>query len=90
MAQLSTLLPFFLPFLHHVASVSVVFPSIPSHPIPSHHQAGGRALREVELTEPIRYGAGDGVERWLIDLLCLDCLGDTHRILRGASPAQLT
>ena len=26
-------------------------------------------LREVSLSEPIRYGAGDHVEKWLRDLL---------------------
>lgn len=33
---------------------------------------GGRALRELALNEPIRYAAGDAVERWLNRLLCLD------------------
>ena len=32
----------------------------------------GRVLREISLTEPIRYASGDAVERWLNDLLCLD------------------
>ncbi|KAH9892164.1 GNAT acetyltransferase 2-domain-containing protein [Xylariomycetidae sp. FL2044] len=35
------------------------------------HQ-GGRSLREITLSEPIRYAQGDGVERWLNSLLCLD------------------
>ncbi|KAJ1721911.1 N-acetyltransferase 10 [Coemansia erecta] len=34
--------------------------------------AGGRALREVSLDEPIRYAAGDATERWINRLLCLD------------------
>lgn len=34
--------------------------------------SGGRALREVTLEEPIRYAAGDPVETWLQNLLCLD------------------
>ncbi|WFD35103.1 N-acetyltransferase 10 [Malassezia cuniculi] len=34
--------------------------------------ASGRALREVELSEPIRYAEGDPVEAWLNKLLCLD------------------
>ncbi|GAB4815551.1 hypothetical protein N2152v2_002597 [Parachlorella kessleri] len=35
--------------------------------------AGGlRTFREVVLQEPIRYAAGDKVERWLNDVLCLD------------------
>jgi N-acetyltransferase 10 len=32
----------------------------------------GRSLREITLSEPIRYAKGDSVERWLNDLLCLD------------------
>ncbi|KIY03618.1 uncharacterized protein Z520_00309 [Fonsecaea multimorphosa CBS 102226] len=34
--------------------------------------AGGRSLREITLSEPIRYAPGDGVEKWLNRLLCLD------------------
>ena len=33
---------------------------------------GGRTLREITLTEPIRYASGDAVEQWLNKLLCLD------------------
>lgn len=29
-------------------------------------------LREIKLTEPIRYNPGDPVEQWLNKLLCLD------------------
>lgn len=32
----------------------------------------GRSLREITLSEPIRYAQGDSVERWLNDILCLD------------------
>lgn len=32
----------------------------------------GRTLREITLSEPIRYAQGDSVERWLNDVLCLD------------------
>lgn len=32
----------------------------------------GRKLREITLSEPIRYGQGDAVEKWLNGLLCLD------------------
>lgn len=35
--------------------------------------ASGKTLHELQLTEPIRYAAGDEVERWLNDLLCLNC-----------------
>lgn len=33
---------------------------------------GTRTLREITLSEPIRYAAGDAVEKWLNKLLCLD------------------
>jgi N-acetyltransferase 10 len=33
---------------------------------------GGRQLREITLSEPIRYAPGDGVEKWQNTLLCLD------------------
>jgi len=33
---------------------------------------GSRSLREITLSEPIRYAAGDPVEKWLNKLLCLD------------------
>lgn len=33
---------------------------------------GGRSLREITLSEPIRYAQGDAVEKWLNRLLCLD------------------
>lgn len=32
----------------------------------------GRTLREITLSEPIRYAQGDGVEKWLNKVLCLD------------------
>lgn len=31
-----------------------------------------RTLREIKLETPIRYSAGDGIEKWLNGLLCLD------------------
>lgn len=34
--------------------------------------SGGRSLREITLSEPIRYAQGDAVEKWLNTLLCLD------------------
>ena len=45
----------------------------------------GRVLREVSLSEPIRYGAGDHVEKWLHDLLCLDA-ASVGRITSGCPP----
>ncbi|RLW10107.1 hypothetical protein DV515_00002526 [Chloebia gouldiae] len=41
-----------------------------------------RMLHEVSLHESIRYAPGDPVEKWLNDLLCLDCLNIT-RIISG-------
>ena len=32
----------------------------------------GRSLREITLSEPIRYAQGDAVEKWLNKVLCLD------------------
>ncbi|KAI9836538.1 MAG: N-acetyltransferase 10, partial [Sclerophora amabilis] len=32
----------------------------------------GRSLREITLSEPIRYAPGDAVEKWLNRVLCLD------------------
>lgn len=37
-----------------------------------HQSQSQRTLREVELSEPIRYAPGDPVESWLNKLLCLD------------------
>ena len=34
--------------------------------------SGGRSLREITLSEPIRYAKGDAVEKWLNIVLCLD------------------
>ncbi|RYY31086.1 tRNA(Met) cytidine acetyltransferase, partial [archaeon] len=45
----------------------------------------GRTLREVLLSEPIRYSAGDQVEAWLNTLLCLDAT--TPYRLGGRLPA---
>jgi N-acetyltransferase 10 len=45
--------------------------------------AGGRVLREIVLEEPIRYGSGDPVEKWLSDVLCLDCTKNVTRLNGG-------
>lgn len=34
--------------------------------------SGGRSLREITLSEPIRYAKGDSVEKWMNTVLCLD------------------
>ena len=35
--------------------------------------ASGKTLHELQLNESIRYAPGDEVEKWLNDLLCLNC-----------------
>lgn len=35
--------------------------------------AGGKSLHELQLNESIRYAPGDLIEKWLNDLLCLNC-----------------
>ncbi len=42
--------------------------------------ASGRLFKEVLLQEPIRYAAGDKVERWLNELLCLDAAENLPRL----------
>jgi N-acetyltransferase 10 len=42
-----------------------------------------RTLREVKLDAPIRYSAGDQVERWLNALLCLDATVSPRGALHG-------
>uniref|UniRef100_A0A8C2D4C6 RNA cytidine acetyltransferase n=1 Tax=Cyprinus carpio TaxID=7962 RepID=A0A8C2D4C6_CYPCA len=49
--------------------------------------AAARTLHEVTLHESIRYGQGDPVEKWLNDLLCLDCLS-VPRIISGCPLPQ--
>ncbi|XP_030056626.1 RNA cytidine acetyltransferase [Microcaecilia unicolor] len=44
--------------------------------------SSARTLHEVSLQESIRYAPGDPLEKWLNDLLCLDCLNIT-RIISG-------
>jgi hypothetical protein len=46
-----------------------------------------RKLRELTLATPIRYGAGDPVERWLHELLCLDASIASHRLIGPFPPA---
>ncbi|PLN78094.1 putative nucleolar ATPase Kre33 [Aspergillus taichungensis] len=38
----------------------------------SEKSLGGRSLKEITLSEPIRYAPGDHVEKWLNRVLCLD------------------
>uniref|UniRef100_A0A3B4CRJ8 RNA cytidine acetyltransferase n=1 Tax=Pygocentrus nattereri TaxID=42514 RepID=A0A3B4CRJ8_PYGNA len=44
--------------------------------------AAARSLHEMSLHESIRYAPGDPVEKWLNELLCLDCLS-VPRIISG-------
>ncbi|XP_030629872.1 RNA cytidine acetyltransferase [Chanos chanos] len=49
--------------------------------------ASARTLHEVSLQESIRYAPGDPVEKWLNELLCLDCLS-IPRIISGCPLPQ--
>jgi len=44
-------------------------------------------LLEIELATPIRYASDDPVEKWLNELLCLDCGSTTRMKLVGGAPA---
>ena len=48
-------------------------------------ESSGAALKELKLEEPIRYSAGDPVEKWLNSLLCLD-IPLTVKNLAGQCP----
>lgn len=48
----------------------------------------GRSLREIKLDEPIRYSAGDPVERWLNTLLCLDASLVSRNVSGCPHPSQ--
>ncbi|XP_011605868.2 RNA cytidine acetyltransferase [Takifugu rubripes] len=49
--------------------------------------AAARSLHEVSLHESIRYAPADPVEKWLNDLLCLDCL-NIPRLVSGCPLPQ--
>ncbi|XP_047453137.1 RNA cytidine acetyltransferase [Mugil cephalus] len=49
--------------------------------------ASARSLHEVTLHESIRYAPGDAVEKWLNELLCLDCL-NIPRLISGCPLPQ--
>ena len=46
----------------------------------------GRSLREITLSEPIRYAQGDAVEKWLNRLLCLDATLPKSRMNNQGCP----
>ncbi|KAF2146910.1 uncharacterized protein K452DRAFT_315110 [Aplosporella prunicola CBS 121167] len=47
---------------------------------------GGRTLREITLSEPIRYAPGDAVEKWMNKLLCLDATLPRSKINTHGTP----
>jgi N-acetyltransferase 10 len=47
---------------------------------------GGRSLKEITLSEPIRYAQGDKVEKWLNTLLCLDATLPKSKISTHGCP----
>ena len=48
--------------------------------------ARGLSLREITLTEPIRYAEGDSVEKWLNKVLCLDATLPTSKLNTQGCP----
>ncbi|KAI1267775.1 DUF699-domain-containing protein [Xylariaceae sp. FL1019] len=54
------------------------------------HFQGGRSLREITLDEPIRYSQGDGVEKWLNNLLVLDVSTQGNKFSSSGSPDPAT
>jgi N-acetyltransferase 10 len=55
----------------------------------AYNVSSSRSLREITLSEPIRYAQGDGVEQWLNRVLCLDATLPRHSNIHGAPhPSQ--
>lgn len=52
--------------------------------------SGGRSLREITLSEPIRYAPGDAVEKWLNKVLCLDATLPKTRVNTQGTPHPST
>lgn len=50
--------------------------------------SGARTLTEITLETPIRYGKHDKVEKWLNNLLCLDVLQNSNKIVSGIPPPR--
>ncbi len=48
--------------------------------------ASGKILHEIQLNESIRYAPGDVIEKWLNDLLCLNCcqLNPSSYFIKGS------
>ena len=51
---------------------------------------GGRSLREITLSEPIRYAPNDGVEKWLNKVLCLDATLPKSKVNTQGTPHPST
>ena len=47
------------------------------------HSRSGRILTELALETPIRYNSSDAVESWMNDLLCLDVVTHSTRIVNS-------
>ena len=50
---------------------------------------GGRSLKEITLSEPIRYAQGDAVEKWLNTLLCLDATLPRSKLSTQGCPVSI-
>ena len=50
--------------------------------------AGLRTFREVSLAEPIRYAAGDSIEKWLHDVLCLEASNHIPQLSGCPHPSE--
>lgn len=51
---------------------------------------GGRSLKEITLSEPIRYAQGDAVEKWLNTLLCLDATLPRSKLSTQGCPVSFS
>nr|CAJ2470646.1 unnamed protein product [Leishmania braziliensis] len=49
--------------------------------------ADARHLKELSMSDPIRYGPGDPVERWLNKLLCLDATMEKAQLTTSPHPS---
>ncbi|KAG5508255.1 hypothetical protein JKF63_05511 [Porcisia hertigi] len=49
--------------------------------------ADARQLKELSMSDPIRYGPGDSLEKWLNKLLCLDATADSWQLTTSPHPS---
>ena len=74
--------------LHNEEKVTDRTPSS-KHTDGAYSGPSSRHLREITLSEPIRYAQGDGVEQWLNRVLCLDATLPRSSNIHGAPhPSQ--